>query len=36
MVTGITTIPNDCRFAVAQDPTGATFALYQHVQSILQ
>ena len=29
MVTGITTIPNDCRFAIATDPTGATFALIQ-------
>ncbi len=29
MVTGIETIPNDCRFAIAHEPTGATFALYQ-------
>lgn len=29
MVTGITTIPNDCHFAIAQEPTGATFALFQ-------
>ncbi len=31
MVTGITTIPHDCRFAIAQDPTGATFALIQDI-----
>lgn len=29
MATGITIIPHDCCFAVAQDPTGATFALLQ-------
>ena len=29
VLTDITAIPNECRFAIAQDPTGATFALYQ-------
>jgi predicted enzyme related to lactoylglutathione lyase len=30
-ITGIMTIPNNCRFAVAQEPTGATFALLQAI-----
>jgi predicted enzyme related to lactoylglutathione lyase len=31
MMTGIMTIANDCRFAIATEPTGATFALVQDI-----